>query len=122
MAESARLDELQRKYAENPRRYFAPLANEHRKAGELSTAVAICREQLARYPGHMSGHVVLGQALYESRRPIEAQAAFERALALDRSVAARLGARLRAHVMEHADYDTSMARMEALYRQLASAR
>ena len=83
MAESARLDELQRKYAENPRRYFAPLANEYRKAGELSTAVAICREELARFPGHMSGHVVLGQALYESRRPTEAQAAFERALALD---------------------------------------
>ena len=83
MAESARLDELQRKYAENPRRYFAPLANEYRKAGELSTAVAICRDELARFPGHMSGHVVLGQALYESRRPTEAQAAFERALALD---------------------------------------
>jgi glycosyltransferase involved in cell wall biosynthesis len=48
--------------------------------------------------------------------------AIERALAMDRTDAARLGARLRAHVMEHADYDTSMARMEALYRQLASAR
>jgi Flp pilus assembly protein TadD len=83
MAESARLDELQRKYAENPRRYFAPLANEYRKAGELSTAVAICRDELARFPGHMSGHVVLGQALYESRRASEAQASFERALELD---------------------------------------
>jgi hypothetical protein len=83
MADTSRLDELERKFAENPRRYFAPLANEHRKSGDLATAIAICREQLARYPGHMSGHVVLGQALYESRQPDEARTAFERALALD---------------------------------------
>lgn len=83
MADSSRLDELERKFAENPRRYFAPLANEYRKSGDLGTAIAICREQLAHYPGHMSGHVVLGQALYESRQPQDAQRAFERALELD---------------------------------------
>ena len=83
MADPSRLDELQRRYAENPRRYFAPLANEFRKAGELQTAIDICREQLARYPGHMSGHVVLGQALYEARDARDAQSAFERALQLD---------------------------------------
>lgn len=49
-------------------------------------------------------------------------AAIERALVMERSEAARLGARLRAHVVDQADYDTSMARMEGLYRQLASAR
>ena len=29
-----RLRELQEKYEENPRRYFAPLANEYRKGGQ----------------------------------------------------------------------------------------
>src|ERR671926_109453 len=65
MAASARIDELRSKFNENPRRYFAPLANEYRKAGDLETAIAICRTQLRQFPTHMSGHVVLGQALFE---------------------------------------------------------
>ena len=40
MATSARLDELKKKFDENPRRYFAPLANEYRKLGELTQAIA----------------------------------------------------------------------------------
>ncbi|MDF1502703.1 tetratricopeptide repeat protein [Roseisolibacter sp. H3M3-2] len=83
MADTDRLAELERKFAENPRRYFAPLANEFRKHGELAAAVQLCRDQLARFPGHMSGYVVLGQALYESRRPEEARDAFVKALDLD---------------------------------------
>ena len=43
MAASARIDELRSKFDDNPRRYFASLANEYRKAGDLSTAIAICR-------------------------------------------------------------------------------
>ena len=35
MASSPRIDELRKKFEENPRRYFAPLANEYRKAGEI---------------------------------------------------------------------------------------
>jgi tetratricopeptide (TPR) repeat protein len=83
MADTDRLAELERKFAENPRRYFAPLANEIRKAGNPAAAAALCREQLARYPGHMSGYVVLGQALYESRESAGARDAFARALELD---------------------------------------
>jgi tetratricopeptide (TPR) repeat protein len=83
MASSARIDELRRKFEENPRRYFAPLANEYRKAGDLSAAIALCRQQLAKQPAHMSGYIVLGQALYESTQLDDARAAFEKALALD---------------------------------------
>ena len=63
--------------------YFAPLANELRKAGELSQAIALCREHLPKQPGHMSGYIVFGQALYESESLSEARAVFEQALALD---------------------------------------
>ena len=35
MSTAARIDELRKKFEENPRRYFAPLANELRKAGDL---------------------------------------------------------------------------------------
>jgi tetratricopeptide (TPR) repeat protein len=83
MANSARIDELRKKFDENPRRYFAPLANEYRKSGDLQQAIFICQEYLPQQPGHMSGHIVYGQALFESSRFDEAQAVFETALSLD---------------------------------------
>ena len=83
MASSARIDELQKKFDENPKRYFAPLANEFRKAGDLEQAIALCRAFLPQQPGHMSGHIVFGQALFESKQHEEARTVFETALALD---------------------------------------
>jgi tetratricopeptide (TPR) repeat protein len=83
MASSPRIDELRKKFEENPRRYFAPLANEYRKAGDIEQAIAICREYLPQQPGHMSGHIVYGQALYEARQFDEAKTVFETALSLD---------------------------------------
>jgi tetratricopeptide (TPR) repeat protein len=83
MASSDRIDELKRKFDENPRRYFAPLANEFRKSGDLDQAILICQEFLPQQPGHMSGHIVYGQALYETGRVDEARGVFETALSLD---------------------------------------
>jgi tetratricopeptide (TPR) repeat protein len=83
MASSDRIDELKRKFDENPRRYFAPLANEFRKSGDLDQAILICHEFLPQQPGHMSGHIVYGQALYENGRIDEARGVFETALSLD---------------------------------------
>ena len=83
MQSSPRIDELRQKFHENPRRYFAPLANEYRKAGDPEQAIAICRAHLAQQPGHMSGHVVYGQALYDAERIDEARVVFQQALALD---------------------------------------
>ena len=83
MQGSPRIDELRQKFHENPRRYFAPLANEYRKAGDPDQAIAICRAHLAQQPAHMSGHVVYGQALYDAKRSDEARTVFEKALTLD---------------------------------------
>ncbi|HYD55014.1 MAG TPA: tetratricopeptide repeat protein [Gemmatimonadaceae bacterium] len=83
MASSARIEELTKKFEENPRRYFAPLANEYRKAGDLAQAISICRAHLPQQPGHMSGHVVFGQALFESGALDESKQVFETALQLD---------------------------------------
>ncbi|HEX7223577.1 MAG TPA: tetratricopeptide repeat protein [Candidatus Limnocylindrales bacterium] len=83
MASSDRIDELKRKFDENPRRYFAPLANEFRKSGDFEQAILICQEFLPQQPGHMSGHIVYGQALYESERLDDARGVFETALSLD---------------------------------------
>jgi len=78
-----RLRELQQKFDENPRRYFAPLANEYRKGGQPKRAIEICRAHLAQMPGHMSGQIVYGQSLYEASEFDEAKQVFGRALALD---------------------------------------
>src|SRR3954467_13061410 len=83
MASTTRIDELKKKFDENPRRYFAPLANEFRKMGELDQAIMICEEFLPQQPGHMSGHIVYGQALYESGKLPESRVVFETALGLD---------------------------------------
>jgi tetratricopeptide (TPR) repeat protein len=83
MASTARIDELKKKFDENPRRYFAPLANEFRKAGEVEQAIMICEEFLPQQPGHMSGHIVYGQALFEAGRMEASRTVFETALTLD---------------------------------------
>ena len=82
-ASNPRIDELRKKFDENPRRYFAPLANEYRKAGDLDQAIEICRTHLQEQPSHMSGHVVFGQALYEAKQYEEGRTGFEAALQLD---------------------------------------
>lgn len=83
MAESGRLDEFKRKFDENPRRYFAPLANEYRKAGDVERAIELCRTYLPQQPSHMSGYIVYGQALFDAGRTDEAAAVFKQALTLD---------------------------------------
>ena len=80
---NARLEELRSKFQENPRRYFAPFANELRKSGDLPQAISVCRAHLASQPGHVSGHIVLGQALYEAGESDEARGIFTAALELD---------------------------------------
>lgn len=83
MANSARIDELRKRFDENPRRYFAPLANEYRKSGDLAQAVFILEEYLPQQQGHISGHIVYGQTLFELGRDEEAKRVFEAALSLD---------------------------------------
>ncbi len=81
---TSRIDELEQKFIENPRRYFAPLANEYRKAGNPHQAIAICRAHLSQLPSHMSGQIVYGQALFAGGEYDEARTVFENALAMDR--------------------------------------
>lgn len=83
MVDSPHLGDLQQKFEENPRRYFAALANEYRKAGDLQRAVSICRIYLEREPANISGEVVLGQTLFELGVSEEAGRVLEYVLTLD---------------------------------------
>ena len=83
MADSARIEDLRKRYRDNPRRFFAPLANEYRKSGFLDRAILLCEKHLAEQPDSMNGLIVYGQTLFEAGRPEEARAPFARALKLD---------------------------------------
>ena len=83
MANSALIEDLLKQFAENPRRVFARLANEYRKSGDLDVAIEICRAHVPLQPTYISGYIVLGQALFESKRLDEARSTFETALTLD---------------------------------------
>ncbi len=83
MADTGRLDELKHKFDENPKRYFAPLANEYRKAGDAELAIELCRTYLPQQPNHMSGYIVYGQALHDAGQAEESAAVFKQALSLD---------------------------------------
>ena len=83
MAKSALIEELEKQFNENPRRVFARLANEYRKAGELELAIDICRTHIPQQPSYISGYIVLGQALFERQDLDEAKSTFETALGLD---------------------------------------
>ena len=101
-----RIAELERKFAENPRRYFAALANEFRKHGELDRAIELCESHLAEQRNHLSGHVVLAQALVDAGRESDAWDPLHTALDLDPEnfIALRLIGELSAKVgdIEHA--------------------
>ena len=76
MAESSRVEELRKRYHENPRRFFAPLANEYRKAGFIDRAILLCQKHLGEQPENMNGQIVYGQVLFESGRHEEARGPF----------------------------------------------
>lgn len=78
-----RFDHLQHQFEENPRRHFVPLANAFLHAGNARRAVELCRTFLPQLPGHVSGHVVLAEALRSLGATDEARAEYERVLALD---------------------------------------
>lgn len=66
MATANPLDELRRRIGHGAAPgAFAALAEEHRRAGRLDEAVAVCREGLERYPTYVSARVTLGRALLD---------------------------------------------------------
>jgi tetratricopeptide (TPR) repeat protein len=81
MAESARLEELQRRVQRDPASIsFAALAEEYRRLGLFQQAIDVCRAGLQRHPAYLSARVTLGRALLESGEYDEAAAVLEQVL------------------------------------------
>jgi tetratricopeptide (TPR) repeat protein len=84
MAASSEIEKLERRYAENPDgRYFAPLADAYRKAGQLDRALELVRAGLTKHPDYLSAHIVLGRCLLDHKDDGSAAQAFQRVLSLD---------------------------------------
>lgn len=83
LANSDLINELLAQFNANPRRVFARLANEYRKAGDPQSAIDLCRTHVPLQPTYISGHIVFGQALFEQGELDEARTAFETAISLD---------------------------------------
>ena len=62
MASTARIDELKKKFDENPRRYFAPLANEFRKTGDAEQAGRFDEQETTNERDEEDPHHDLGGA------------------------------------------------------------
>ena len=66
MAAPSEIEKLERRYAENPDgRFFAPLADAYRKAGNLVRALELVRAGLGKHPDYLSAHIVLGRCLLD---------------------------------------------------------
>ena len=83
MSALPRIDELKKRYEENPRRFYATLANEYRKAGNVEQAISLCEQHVSEQPVTLNAWVVYGQALTDAGRLDEAAATFRSALSLD---------------------------------------
>ena len=80
------IDRLQELYESelDPRgRTFVPLADAHRRLGDLDKALALIQEGLDTHPDFASAHLVLGWVHRSRQKPDDAMRSFERVLALD---------------------------------------
>ncbi|MGD0485069.1 MAG: tetratricopeptide repeat protein, partial [Gemmatimonadales bacterium] len=84
MAGTSEIEKLERRYAENPDgRYFAPLADAYRKAGQVDHALEVVHAGLDKHPDYLSAHIVLGRCLLDKKDDSGAADAFQRVLGLD---------------------------------------
>ena len=83
MAHQSALEKLKRRYEEKPSQWFAALAEEHRRAGDVELALQIVREGLENRSNYVSGHIVLARCLLDRGEDAGAQQELERVLELD---------------------------------------
>lgn len=81
---SPEIAELTKKLEENPDSLvFAPLADAHRKSGQLEEALSICKKGLEKHPNYTSARVVLGRIFQDQGKTEEASSEFKKVLDSD---------------------------------------
>ena len=78
------IEKLERRYAENPQGLtFAPLAEVHRKSGDVARSLDLLRPGLELHPDYIPARIVLGRCHLDLGDLPAAEAAFSHALGLD---------------------------------------
>ncbi len=78
------IEKLERRYAENPQGLtFAPLAEVHRKNGDVARALELLQPGLALHPDYIPASIVLGRCHLDLGDLPAAEGAFTHVLALD---------------------------------------
>jgi hypothetical protein len=78
------IEKLERRYAENPQGLtFAPLAEVHRKNGDVARALELLRPGLTLHPDYIPASIVLGRCHLDLGDLPAAEAAFTHVLSLD---------------------------------------
>ncbi len=78
-----RLEELYKSELDPRGRAFVPLADAHRRLGDLDQALTVIQEGLGAHPDFASAHLVLGWVHRSRQKADDAMRSFERVLALD---------------------------------------
>jgi len=78
------IEKLERRYAENPQGLtFAPLAEIHRKNGDVARALELLRAGLELHPNYIPASIVLGRCHWDLGDLPAAESAFSHVLRLD---------------------------------------
>jgi len=78
------IEKLERRYAENPQGLtFAPLAEVHRKNGDVARALELLRPGLTLHPDYIPASIVLGRCHLDLGDLPSAESAFNHVLSLD---------------------------------------
>jgi len=78
------IEKLERRYAENPQGLtFAPLAEVHRKNGDVTRALELLRLGLTLHPDYIPSSIVLGRCHFDLGELPAAETAFTHVLTLD---------------------------------------
>jgi hypothetical protein len=81
---TSEIEKLERRYAENPQGLtFAPLAEVHRKNGDIARALELLRAGLELHPNYIPASIVLGRCHWDLGDLPAAEAAFAHVLRLD---------------------------------------
>ena len=83
MAYQSELEKLENRYKENPDQWFAALADQYRKAGQMDLALQVVRAGLEKRPNYVSGHIVLARCHLDQKNDAEASNVLKRVLELD---------------------------------------
>jgi hypothetical protein len=81
---TSEIEKLERRYAENPQGLtFAPLAEIHRKNGDVVRALELLRAGLELHPNYIPASIVLGRCHWDAGDLPAAESAFAHVLRLD---------------------------------------